>query len=209
LRKVFPKKEEVRPEKTVILIDGENLWFSLIELGRLEISDFKEFKKRLSEGKELVRIVYFRSVEMEPEYPEKTLRTLGFLAYLESLGYEIEKRPLSKGKLPKSEIDPVIAVEICRSAIDKNVSAITLLSGDGHFVPAIEFAKEKGKKVIVVSTAGSLSAKLKKVSDQWIDLRKIVEGITEKSEIEEKRKGALEKINKGKKIRLSDFKEIP
>jgi len=193
----------------VILIDGENLWFSLIELGELEISDFKEFKKRLSEGKELVRIVYFRSVEMEPEYPEKTLRTLRFLAYLEGLGYEIEKRPLSKGKLPKSEIDPVIAVEICRSTIDKDVLTITLLSGDGHFVPAVEFAKEKGKKVTVVSTAASLSAKLKEVSDQWIDLEKVIEGITRKSEIEHKRKEALERLKQeGKKLNLSTLKEF-
>jgi len=207
-KKFFPK------EKVVILIDGENLWYSLVELGGLQISDFEEFKKRLvnlAEGKGLARPpIYFRSVDIEkPKYPEETIKTLRFLAHLGGLGYEIIKRPLLKEKEPKSEIDPVIAVEICRSAIDKKISTIVLLSGDRHFAPAVEFAKERGKKVKVVSTEASLSAELKKESDQWINLEKLIKGITQKSEMEEKRKEALKKLREGKKITLSDFKEIP
>lgn len=206
-RKFFPEKVKVIPEKVAILIDGENLWFSLIGLGSLEIHDFKEFKKRLVGEKELARPpIYYRSVDTKDA--EKTLKTLGFLAYLESQGYEIKYKPLPKGKEPQSEIDPLIAVDICRTAIDKDVSTIILVSGDHHFVPAVVFAKERGKKVKVVSTAPFLSEELKKVSDQIIDLKEIVTGITKKSEIEEKRRKALEKLKSGKKIILSSLEEI-
>jgi len=199
-RKFFPKKEEV-----AILIDGENVWYSLIELGALEISDFKEFKRRLAGGKELARLpIYFRSVDTE-----NSKKTLRFLDYLESQGYEIKAKALLKGKEPKSEIDPLISDGIYRCATDKDTDIIVLVSGDNHFTPAFIFAKEKGKKVIVVSTASSLSAELKKVSDEWIDLKEIIKGITRKSEIEEKREEALEELNKGEKVVLSTLEKKP
>lgn len=205
-RKFFPEKVKVTPERVVILIDGENLWYSLIELGNLEISDFKEFKNRLVGGKELARLpVYYRSVDMEE--PEQTLKIFGFLAYLENQRYEVKYKPLLKGKEPKSEIDPLIAVDICRMALEKDVSTIILVSGDRHFVEALVFAKERGKKIRVVSTAPS--KELKKVSDEVLDLKEIIRGITRKSKIEEKRAEALEKIKEGKKISLPKLEEIP
>lgn len=207
LRKFLPKKEKVKPERVVILIDGENLWYGLIKLGGLEITDFKEFKKRLADGKELAKPpTYFRSVDMEEA--QQTLKTLGFLAHLENVGYEVKYKPLLKGKESKSEIDPVIAVDICRFATEDDVNNIILVSGDHHFVPAVEFAKEKGKKVIVVSTVDSLSEELKRASDQWVDLKEIIEGITEKSKMEQKREEALEKLNKGKRIGLHNLEEL-
>ncbi|MBZ9572219.1 NYN domain-containing protein [Patescibacteria group bacterium] len=211
LKRFFRKKEEVIPEKVVILTDGENLYFSLRELGGLEISDFEEFKKRLARGKELARPpIYYRSVDItKPKYPEETLKTLKFLSHLKEKGFEIKKRPLLKGQRPQSEIDPWISDGIYRCAIDDNISTIILVSGDHHFLPALLFAKEKGKKVKVVSTAASLSAELKKVSDEWIDLEKITKGITKKPEIEEKREQALGKLEKGEKINLSDLKATP
>lgn len=200
-RKFLPKKEKV-----AISIDGENLWFSLRELGGLEISDFKEFKKRLAGGKELAEPpTYYRSVDRKDA--EQTLRTFRFFSHLEKKGYRIKFRPLLKGQRPQSEIDPWISDGIYRCAIDDNISTIILVSGDHHFLPALLFAKEKGKKVKVVSTAASLSAELKEVSDEWIDLEKITKGITRKSKIEQKRKKALEKLKEGKKIILSDLKE--
>lgn len=204
-RKFFPKK--IPPEKLAILIDGENLWYSLMELGSLEISDFQEFKNRLAGGKELARKpVYYRSVDMED--PKQTLKILGFLAYLENQGYEVKYKPLLKGKEPKSEIDPLIAVDICRIALEKDISTIILVSGDHHFVEALAFAKERGKKIKVASTAPS--KELKKVSDEIIDLKEIVKGITQKSKIEEKREEALEKLKEGKtKIVLPTLEEIP
>lgn len=206
-RKFFPEKVKVIPEKVAILIDGENLWYSLIELGNLEISDFKEFKNRLAGGKELARLpVYYRSVDMEE--PEKTLKILGFLTYLENQRYEVKYKPLLKGKEPKSEIDPLIAVDICRMALEKGITTIILVSGDRHFVEALVFAKERGKKIKVVSTAPS--RELKKISDEVLDLKEMIKGITQKSKIEEKRAEALEKLNKsGKKIILPTLEEIP
>ncbi|MBZ9569457.1 NYN domain-containing protein [Patescibacteria group bacterium] len=209
-RRFFPKKEEVRPEKTVILIDGENLHKSLkIDLGGLEINDFEEFKKRLlTEREELTGPpVYYTSVtSADKEKPRKILRLFARLA---DAGYEVKSKPLPKGKEPKSEIDPWVSDGIYRCAVDKNTSTIILVSGDHHFVPAVEFAKERGKKVKVVSTAASLSAELKNASDEWIDLEQVVTGITQKSRIEEKREQALEKLNRGKRITLSTFEESP
>jgi len=188
----------------VILIDGENLWNSLRDLGGLQITDFSKFKKCLAGGKEIIRIVYYQSLT-----EENRGRTLGFFGHLEKQGYEIQSKPILKGKEPKSEIDSLISDGIYRCAIDSNVDTIILVSGDHHFIEAVVFAKEMGKKVIVVSTPLFLSEELKRVSDEWIDLKEIIIGITEKSEIEEKREEALKKLWEGKKITMPTLEENP
>ncbi|MBZ9578624.1 NYN domain-containing protein [Patescibacteria group bacterium] len=199
-KKFFPKKEKV-----AILIDGENLYNSLVELGGIGI-DFGKFKNCLiGKGEELARPpIYYTSVDTEN--PEKTLR---FLDYLESQEYEIKAKALLKGKKPKSEIDPWISDGIFRSAIDSDILTIILVSGDHHFLPAVNFAKERGKKVKIVSIASSLSEELKRASDEWLDLREIIKGITRKSKIEQKREKALKKLNKGEKIALATLEKEP
>lgn len=205
----FLPEEEVKPKKVAILIDGENFHKSLqLDLSGTEIGDFEEFKNRLLDlvkGRELAQeLVYYTSVGVDTKNPERILRLFSLLA---KAGFAVKSKPLPKGKEPKSEIDPLIAVGICRSAINRDVSALILVSGDRHFIDAVVFAKEMGKKIIVVSTEESLSEELKKVSDQWVDLKNIIGGITQKSKIEKKREEALKKLNEGKKIILSTFKE--
>lgn len=213
-KRFFPGKEKVEikkiviPKKVAIIIDGENLNKSLkIDLGGLSISNFEEFVNRLviqvENGELSGKPLYYTSVDVNTKIPEKILR---FFSHLAAAGFEVKFRSLPKGKKPVSEIDPWVSDGIYRYAIQA-VSVIIVVSGDHHFVPAVIFAKEKGKKVIVVSTATSLSEELKKVSDQWINLENIIKGITRKSEIEKKRDEALQKLNTGKRITLNTLKE--
>lgn len=198
-RKFFPKKEKV-----AVVIDGENLYKSLIDLGGLRITNFEEFKKRLlKEGQELTKLpIYCTSVD--PRNPRKNLR---FFKYLNSQGYEVKSKPLLIEREAKSEIDPLVAACIYRCAAEVDINTIILVSGDRHFIEAVNFAKEQEKKVIVISLAASLSKELEDASDEWIELKYIIEGITEKSEIHEKREQALDKFWRGESINLATLEE--
>ena len=203
ISRLFPE-EEVKPEKLALLIDGENLWNALVDLGKVGI-DMGEFVNRLTNEKELVSCpIYYTSVTTE--IPEKALR---FFEYLNRQGFKIESKPLFKGEEPKSLIDPWIAVGICRFATKEDVSTIVLVSGDHHFVPAIKFAQEKGKMVKVASVEHLFSKELRETSNEWLNLEEIIKGIPQKSKIEKKREEALETLNRGNRVILSTLEESP
>jgi len=200
LKKFFFKKKRV-----AILIDGENLYNALVNLGKVGI-DMKLLINRLLENdEELIREpVFFTSVKSTD-----TEKKVNFFEYLIGQGIKIVYKPLPVGQNPKSEIDPEIAVNICRLATQKDVNVIVLISGDHHFVPAVKFAKEKEKKIKVVCTKELLSSELEKISDEWKDLEELVKDIPQKSKIEAKREEALQKLKEGRKIALHNLEEMP
>jgi uncharacterized protein (TIGR00288 family) len=51
-----------------------------------------------------------------------------------------------------------------------SVDAIVLITGDGDFIPLIDYLRSSGKQVEVISFGRSASGKLKEVADEFIDL---------------------------------------
>jgi uncharacterized protein (TIGR00288 family) len=200
LRKLFLKKKRV-----AILIDGENLYNALVNLGKVGI-DMKLLVDRvLQEEERLVRDpIFYTSVKTTISE-----QRVNFFEYLMKQGFQVKYKPLSMGQDPKSEIDPEIAVGICKFATQKDIDTIVLVSGDHHFVPAVKFAKEKGKKIRVVCSKDLLSLELAKVADEFIDLQPLVKEIPQKSEIEIKREKALQALKEGKKVILPTLEEAP
>jgi len=52
---------------------------------------------------------------------------------------------------------------------------ICLCSGDGDFIPLIEYLENRGKRTEVIAFGRSASAKLKEEADEFIDLGAIPE----------------------------------
>ena len=51
-----------------------------------------------------------------------------------------------------------------------SLDVIVLASGDGDFIPLVEYLKNQGKRVEVVSFGKTTSLKLKEAADEFIDL---------------------------------------
>jgi uncharacterized LabA/DUF88 family protein len=47
---------------------------------------------------------------------------------------------------------------------------IVLCSGDGDFVPLVEYLKNQGKRVEVIAFERTTSSKLKEVADEFFDI---------------------------------------
>ena len=74
------------------------------------------------------------------------------------------------GGMKKADWDVGIVIDAIKTS--PSVDAIVLVSGDGDFVPLIEYLKNQGKRTEVMAFGKSGSAKLKESADEFADLDK-------------------------------------
>ena len=84
------------------------------------------------------------------------------------LGYLL----LSDGKFHEKGVDVQIAVDIVRGAIKSEYDICFLISSDTDLLPAIQTAREEGKKVIYVGFENFISRALSKNCSSYIILKK-------------------------------------
>ena len=89
---------------------------------------------------------------------------------LEKLGIELRVKDLQEfyGGAKKADWDVGLTVDAVRTA--EIVDTIIIASGDGDFIPLVEYLKNQGRRVEVLSFGKSTSGKLKEIADDFIDL---------------------------------------
>jgi uncharacterized LabA/DUF88 family protein len=100
----------------------------------------------------------------------KTGEEKPFFDALTNLGIETRERDLQEffGGLKKADWDVGIVIDAVR--VSPNCDVICLCSGDGDFIPLVEYLKNQGKRVEVLAFGHSSSAKLKEAADEFLDL---------------------------------------
>ncbi len=104
----------------------------------------------------------------------KTGEEKPFFEALTGLGIETRVKPLQEfyGGMKKADWDVGIVVDGIRASSSADV--IVLVSGDGDFIPLIEYLKNQGKRVEVLAFGRSTSSKVKEEADEFLDLEKNV-----------------------------------
>lgn len=152
-----------KAQRVAVLIDAQNMYHSAKHLYNARVN-FKELLKTAVAGRELVRAVsYVIRTESGEEKP--------FLEALEKIGIETRIKDLQifPGGVKKADWDVGIAIDAIRFA--SNVDAIVLVSGDGDFIPLIEYLRQvRGAQTEVVAFGRSTSQRLKEAVDDFIDL---------------------------------------
>jgi len=156
---MFIKPKEQRVE---VLIDVQNLYHSAKNLYGARVN-FKEVLKRAIAGRKFIRaFAYVVRTKTGEEKP--------FFEALTSLGIETRVRDLQEfyGGQKKADWDVGIVIDAIRTA--PNIDVIVLCSGDGDFVPLVEYLKNQGKRVEVIAFDRTTSSKLKEVADEFFDI---------------------------------------
>lgn len=152
-----------KAQRVAILIDVQNLYHSAKNLYNARVN-FKEVLKSAVSSRQLVRaLAYVIKTESGDEKP--------FLEALEKIGIETKIKDLQifPGGVKKADWDVGIAMDAVK--LGNRVDAIILMSGDGDFIPLIEYLHEvHGLQVEVVAFGRSSSQKLKEVADDFVDL---------------------------------------
>ncbi len=151
-----------KEQRVAVFIDVQNLYYSARNLYRAKVN-FKEVLQSAVAQRKLIRaFAYVVRTKTGEERP--------FFDALVKLGIETRVRDLQEffGGLKKADWDVGIVIDAVRAM--SSVDVIVLASGDGDFIPLVEYLKNHGKQVEVMAFSRSASSKLQESADGFINL---------------------------------------
>lgn len=152
-----------KEQRVGVFIDAQNLYHSAKNLYRSKVN-FGAVLKEAVQDRALIRaIAYVIATEGGEER--------AFFDALSKTGIETKTKDLQifMGGAKKGDWDVGLAVDAI--ALAPKMDAIILISGDGDFVPLVEYLQlHEGCQVEVVAFGKSSSARLIEAADDFIDL---------------------------------------
>jgi len=149
-------------QRTAVFIDVQNLYYSARAIYQKRVN-FKELVETAVGDRQLIRaFAYVVATKTGEEKP--------FFDALTKLGIEIRVKGLQEyyGGIKKADWDVGIAIDAVKTV--EIVDVIVLASGDGDYAPLVEYLKNRGRRVEIISFGKSTSSRLKEMADNFIDL---------------------------------------
>ncbi len=151
-----------KEQRVGVFIDTQNLYHSARNLYKARVN-FGAVLKEAVAGRKLVRAVaYVITTEAGDEK--------NFFEALGKLGIETKTKDLQifHTGTKKGDWDVGLTVDAIKMA--PRLDAVVIISGDGDFIPLVEYLQTMGVQVEVVSFGKSTSGKLREVVDDFVDL---------------------------------------
>ena len=151
-----------KEQRVGVFIDTQNLYHSARNLYNARVN-FGAVLKDAVAGRKLVRAVaYVITTEAGDEK--------NFFEALSKLGIETKTKDLQifAGGAKKADWDVGLAVDAIK--MSPRLDSVVIISGDGDFIPLVEYLQTIGVQVEVVSFGKSTSGKLREAVDDFVDL---------------------------------------
>lgn len=146
-----------------IFVDTQNVYHSAKNLFSSRANFGKLLEVAVGERKLIRAIAY---VIRSKSHDEET-----FFEALANHGFEVKLKDLQIffGGMKKADWDVGIAIDAVKMA--DRLDAVILVSGDGDFIPLVNYLKEnRGCRVEVMSFKETTSSKLIEAADKFVDL---------------------------------------
>jgi len=159
----MPKSKE---QRVGVLVDAQNMYHSARNLHRAKLN-FKEVLKTSVAGRILIKAIAY---VVKSESAEEA----AFFDALEKSGFYLQVKDLQifPGGMKKGDWDVGMAIDAISMA--EKLDVVVLVTGDGDFVPLVEYLKHKGVIVEIVAFSRSASSKLINSADEFFDLEENV-----------------------------------
>ncbi|KKS65462.1 MAG: hypothetical protein UV67_C0032G0003 [Parcubacteria group bacterium GW2011_GWC1_43_12] len=152
-----------KDQRVGVFIDVPNLYHSAKNLYQAKVN-FKEVLKTAVAGRQLIRALAY---SIKTEGGEEN----AFFEALSKVGIEMKVKDLQifPGGMKKGDWDVGLAVDAIK--LSGKLDAIVLVTGDGDFVPLVEYLKIKsGCQVELIAFGRSASGILREEVDDFVDL---------------------------------------
>lgn len=151
-----------KAQRVGVFIDTQNLYHSAKNLFRSRVN-FGAVLKEAVAGRTLIHAAAY--VVTTESGDEKA-----FFDALTKIGIETKTKDLQVfyGGAKKADWDVGMAIDAIKFA--SKLDTIVLATGDGDFVPAVEYLQSLGVQVEVMSFGKSASGKLREACDDFIDM---------------------------------------
>jgi len=154
---------QFKEQRVGVLVDIQNLYYSARVLYKKKVNFGQLLKLGVGERK-LIRAIAYGIKTLEGQ-EEK------FFEALAKQGFEVKTKDLQifPGGAKKGDWDVGIAVDAIK--MSKSLDAIILVSGDGDYIPVVEYIQNTtGCRVEVMAFHESASGKLLEKVDGFIDI---------------------------------------
>lgn len=151
-----------KAQRVGVFIDTQNLYHSAKNLFRARVNFGAVLKESLA-GRTLIHAAAY--VVTTESGDEKA-----FFDALTKLGIETKTKDLQVfyGGAKKADWDVGMAVDAIK--FSSKLDAVVLATGDGDFVPLVDYLKSQGVQVEVIAFGKSASGRLKESVDDFIDM---------------------------------------
>ena len=149
-------------QRVGVFIDTQNLYHSAKNIYKSRVN-FASLVQSAVAGRILVRsIAYVITTENGDEE--------SFMEALTNIGIETKAKDLQIFASGAKKADWDVGIVIDMISLAPKIDVVCLISGDGDFVPAINYIKLMGCQVEVLAFDKSCSASLKQAADDFINL---------------------------------------
>lgn len=152
------------PDQRVgVFIDVQNMYYSAKNLFGKKVNFGNIVAEMVGDRKLIRAIAYVVRTESQEEVP--------FFEALYNLGIETREKELQifQGGNKKADWDVGLTVDAIRLA--PSLDAIILVSGDGDYLPLVEYLqKSSGKQVEVAAFSQTTSSRIIEEADDFVDL---------------------------------------
>ena len=151
-----------KEQRVGVFIDTQNLYHSARNLYKARVN-FGAVLKEAVAGRALVRAVaYVITTEAGDEK--------NFFEALTKLGIETKTKDLQIFHTGTKKGDWDVGLTVDAIKMSPRLDSVIIVSGDGDFVPLVEYLQTNGVQVEVVSFGKSTSSKLREAVDDFLDL---------------------------------------
>lgn len=151
-----------KDQRIGVLIDVQNMYYSARNLYGTHV-DFQKILETAVGERQLIRaIAYVISADNSEEQK--------FFDALLRIGFEVKQKDLQSyvGGTKKGDWDVGMAIDAIKMA--SNLDVIVLVTGDGDFIPLVEYLQFTGLMVEVIAFRDTTSSRLIESADSFIDL---------------------------------------
>jgi uncharacterized LabA/DUF88 family protein len=159
IRDIVASIAEIHTEKIALFVDSQNLYYSA-KMGYAAKVNYEKLLNLITGKRRLIKAYAY--IVQPPEGDVKP-----FATSLERIGYIVKTkgvRTRADGSA-KANWDMGIALDIL-GLLDR-VDTIVLASGDGDFVPLVDFIKNKNKRVEIFAFSDNTAYDLKEKADRF------------------------------------------
>lgn len=154
-----------KDQRVGVFIDVQNIYHSAKNLYQKR-ANFKEVLKTAVAGRQLIRAICYG---IKTEAGDET----AFFDALNRMGIEVKMKDLQifPGGMKKADWDVGLAIDVVR--LSYSLDVVVIISGDGDYIPLIEYVQStRGCRAEVIAFGESSSAKLIQAADDFTDLSK-------------------------------------
>lgn len=151
-----------KEQRVGVFVDVQNMYYSAKFIHHSKVNFGKILEAAVADRKLIRALAYV----IKAEAPEEQ----SFFDALDKQGFEVRQKELQTffGGAKKGDWDVGLAMDMVK--LSGKLDVVVLVSGDGDYVPLVQYVQNQGVIVEVLAFTESASSKLRESADLFLDL---------------------------------------